>query len=155
MEKINVKGNREAVVGFSTYQETLDYAKGNGLDVHEFRKVDGSQFWKDCGNVWAEYNFLEIVQTSVDDAEIYENTEDDLENIKGETQAFIDDMESFEDLEGLLRERAELVKKISELSDEQMLVVCAHEDFNGIHERRVMRYRFDGKTYEIGVLVNE
>lgn len=143
------KNLKQALIGFSTFNEAELLAEKYGLRITTFHKKDGWMLWVRTGNstyepfqIDSSYygdNYNVFYASSVED--FYDN----------EVKPLLDSFETFDELEAFIQQKRELFGEIQDMYEDQ--VVVAHEgQYYETINRVSMGWYHDTNRFEIGLI---
>lgn len=140
---------KNAIIGFSTYEEAESLANEYGLRVTTFEKRDGWQLW--VRNNGITYGALEI--TSDDYGDDYYNyyASDKDSFYREEVEPRLENYDDEEERESFLEDMREIYKAI-EAIDETQVVITRDGRYYETIDIKSMSWSHDTKNYEIGVI---
>lgn len=140
---------KNAIIGFSTYEEAESLANEYGLRVTTFEKRDGWQLW--VRNNGITYGALEITSDDYgDDYYNYYATDKD-SFYREEVEPRLENYDDEEERESFLEDMREIYKAIEAIDDTQVVITCDGRYYETI-DAKSMSWSHDTKNYEIGVI---
>ena len=143
---------RGAVIGFTTFTEAELLAKEYGLCIRTFFKRDGWQLYQREG--WNTYRPLHITASDYGDDYNQLDVSDCRDFFENEVKPFLEDMESFEDLKKFIAGKEELLEKLEDIDDGQIVITRCGDYYETI-DKGLMEWDHDSKTWVIGVMEDE
>lgn len=143
---------RYALIGFESFDDARALAETYGLKITSFHKRDGWQLWHRRGdNV---YEPMYIVAGDYGDDYLQHIHSDADTFFEDECKPFLEDINSFEELETFISERKDLYEHILECDESEMVISYNGRYYETI-KQSLMQWSHDTHTYAIGLIENK
>lgn len=140
---------KPAIIGFNTFGQAQEIADKYNLSIESFETKDG---W----GLWTRNNrrMYEPYQNSAEDygdnySEIHKMDEDDF--IENEVQPLLEDAESFDKIEAILKEKKEIWEQVEVMEDDE-IVITSYGTYYQTIKKTSMYFSHDTRHYTIGLI---
>jgi hypothetical protein len=140
---------KDAIIGFDTFEEAKAAANKFGLDIQTFHRKAGWQLWERNGYTAYE-EFTNSCEDYGDDFREFSKN-DIIDFINDEVMEAIDEFTSIESVQELLDAKNDLLNKIVEAKDDEIVITHCGEYYDTI-KKKSMSFSYDGKTDVIGLI---
>lgn len=143
----HIKG---ALKGFDDFEQAKEIAEKYDLSIECFTKKDGWQLWCRSGD-WRHEPFKNSADDYGDNYMSYSSGTDEKEFYKDEVKPFLNDFETFEELEKFIKDRKEIYEEI-ERADDDEIVITNYGSYYETIKKESMYFYHDTNHYVIGLI---
>lgn len=136
---------KKFITGFDNFTQAQEFASNRGLEVCQFRKRDGHEFWQNRGCQFEPLDIHDKVSDLGDDYEILDY-DTELEALKER----INDSESFEQIQEFTS-KFETIQNEFEILEENESIILNCGEYYETCKNKMLSYSEDVYTYCIGV----
>lgn len=143
------KNIKSAIVGFESFEHAQKLANEYGLSIESFTKRDGWHLWNRNNNT-----VYEPYKNSAEDygdnyTEIPKMDETDF--IESEMRWFLEDVESFEEIDKFIKIKREVWECIEIMEDDEIVILHEGSYYETI-KKESMAFSHDTRNYIIGLI---
>ena len=143
------KNLRKALIGFDCYEDAKQLADEYDLRITTFVTHTGWQLWvREKGTT---FSALRISADDYGDDYRAYSCSDAADYFEDEVKPRLSDWANFNDLENFIIEQRQILEKIEDVDDEELVIVNGWRYYDTV-KRNAMDWSHDSKHYAVGVI---